>query len=77
MPGSKSQRWESTTWKMSPAAMYSLARRTLARNFALGVRGRTLSLDLAAGRDGAFRREGFHPAASLRSMEAMSRRARW
>ena len=41
-PGSKSQRWESTTWKMSPAAMYSLARRTLSRNFALGVRARTL-----------------------------------
>ena len=72
-PGSKSQRCESTTWKMSPAAMYSLARRTLPRNFSFEVRGFTLSFDCVA----ALRQcAGFQPVASFFSMRAMSFTAR-
>ena len=34
---------------MSPAAMYSLARFTLSRNFSLGVRDFTFSFDFVVG----------------------------
>ena len=61
--GSKPAHWRKAT------AMYSLARRTLSRNFAFGVRAFTFSFDFAV----ALRQcAGFDPAASFFSMRAMS-----
>ncbi len=74
-PGWKVSRCESTTWKTSPAAMYSFARRTAARKPARLVEDFGFSFRACAAPLAASIRRGT-PRASLRSNCAMSRAAR-
>ena len=66
-----SKRWHSTTWKMSPAGMYSLARSTIAGYSALGVFDVASKTDRAeSGRAGRSHRAAEGRARARRSSAA-------